>query len=159
MKLGVAEILSVISKEKSKNKRIELLRAHTSMPLKIVLQYCFDPNIVWQLPEGKVPYKPNDLQDLEPIFYKEARRLYIFIEGQVPNLKQLRREQLFIELLEQLDPKDAELIASIKDKKMPYPFITYKLVKEAFPEILPDEDELKADSVAKKAFSVPKNLF
>ena len=67
----------------------------------------------------------------------EARRLYLFIEGGHPTLKQTRREQLFIELLEILNPEDAKLLCNIKDKKMPYKGITYNLTKEVFPDILP----------------------
>lgn len=133
----MSEILEKVSKEKSKRKRLEILRENDSLPLKIVLQYCFDPNIKWLLPEGEVPYKPNDLPDLESIFFKEARRMYLFVQGGNDNLAQTKRELLFIELLENLDKNDAALIASIKDKKMPYKYVTYKLAKEAFPDILP----------------------
>jgi len=137
MKLGVAEILKKISKEKSKNVRVQMLRQNASYPLKVVLQYALDPNIKWQLPEGVPPYRKNDLTDQEHILFHEARRLYLFIEGGNPNLQPLRREQLFVELLETLDPADAELLLAAKDKKLPYPYITYKLVKEAYPELLP----------------------
>lgn len=137
MKLGVAEILKNTSKIKGKHEKIDYLRKNQSLPLKQVLQYAFDPNIKWQLPEGPVPYKPNELNDLESVFYKEARRLYLFVEGGNSNLRQDRREYLFVELLETLDKEDAKLLAAVKDKKIPYPTITYKLAKEAFPEILP----------------------
>lgn len=155
MKLGVAEILQMVSKEKSKTRRVQLLRQHQSFPLKIILQYAFDPNIEWALPEGPVPYKPNDLNDLEHVLYAEARKLYLFIEGGNPDLKQLRREALFIELLENVDKEDAKLLAAIKDKTIPYPYITYKLVKEAFPELLPEELP-PDDNHRGKMFNVPK---
>ena len=137
MKLSVSEILEMVSKEKNRAKKIELLHQHQSVPLKQVLQYCFDPNIKWLLPEGDVPYKPSALTDQESMFYVEARRLYLFVEGGNDDLTDLRRQTLFIELLETLDPADAKLLVKIKDKKMPYPGITYKLIKEAFTEILP----------------------
>jgi len=138
MKLGVAEILKNASKLKSRNDKINYLRTNKSLPLKQVLQYCFDPNIKWALPEGFPPFRSNDkLVDQESMFYNEARRLYLFIEGGHPTLKQTRREQLFIELLETLDPNDANMLCSIKDKKMPFKGITYKLTKETFPDILP----------------------
>jgi len=137
MKLGVAEILDKVSKEKSKNKRVQMLRENASFPLKVVLQYALDPNIKWLLPEGKPPYRKNDLTDLEHILFAEARRLYLFVEGGNPSLQSRRREQLFVELLEQVDPNDAELLLAAKDKQVPYPYITYNLVKEAFPDILP----------------------
>lgn len=137
MKLGVAEILKKVSETKSRQDKINLLREHDSFALRIVLQYALDPNIKWLLPEGQPPYKPNQLNDLESVFYKEARRMYLFVDGGNKDLKQNRREQLFIELLESVDKEDAVLLAAIKDKKIPYPTITYKLVKEAIPSILP----------------------
>jgi len=137
MKLGVAEIIENASKKRSKEDKINYLRENQSMPLKQVLQYCFDPNIKWLLPEGKVPYTPQSLVDQESMFYSEARRLYLFVEGGHSTLKEWKRQQLFVELLEALAPADAELLCSIKDKKMPYKSINYPLVKEAFPEILP----------------------
>jgi hypothetical protein len=46
----------------------------------------------------------------------------------------MRREQLFIQLLEALDPDDAELIIAMKDKSSPYKNLTKKLVMETFPD-------------------------
>lgn len=137
MKIGIAELLEKVSKEKSKNARVKMLRENQSFPLKIILQYTFDPNIKWLLPEGPAPYRKSDLEDLETVLFSEARRLYLFIEGGNNDLKQNRRETLFIELLESLAPDDADLLVAAKDKINPYPYITYKLVKEAFPELLP----------------------
>jgi len=137
MKIGIAELLKKVSEEKSKNARVKMLRENASFPLKILLQYTFDPNIKWLLPEGKAPYKKSNLEDLETVFFSEARRLYLFIEGGNNDLKQNRRETLFIELLESLAPDDADLLVAAKDKRNPYPYITYKLAKEAFPDLLP----------------------
>ena len=136
MKLGVAEILEKAGKLKSRKEKIEYLQQNKSVALLKVLGYCFHPSVNWELPEGVPPYKPNNLEDLEHVFYAEERKLYLFLEGGNPNLKQVRREQLFIEMLESVAPADAKLLCSIKDKKMPIKGITYKLVQEAFPEDL-----------------------
>ena len=75
----------------------------------------------------------------------EARRLYLFIRGGNPNLTKIKREALYIELLESIHPEDAKLLISIKDKKIPYKGITLKIIKEAFPilieDIFPDEKQ------------------
>lgn len=136
MKLGVAEILENAGKLKSRKDKIEYLQRNRSEPLLKVLGYCFHPSVKWLLPEGVPPYKPNDLEDLEHVFYSEARKLYLFLEGGNDGLRQVRREQLFIELLESVAPADAKLLCSIKDKKMPIKGITYKLAQEAFPSDL-----------------------
>jgi hypothetical protein len=136
MKLGVAEILKKASEITDENQRIDWLRQNNSVALESMLRGAYDPKIVWLLPEGAPPYKVNDLVDQQNRLYTEARKLYLFIEGGNPNLKQLRREALFIELLETLDPEDAKLLLAVKEKHIPYPGVTKEVVAKAFPNIL-----------------------
>lgn len=136
MKLGVAEILKKASEIKDDAARVEWLRVNANPSVQTILRYAFDPKIVWQLPEGVPPYKPNDLVDQQHRLYTELRKLYLFIEGGNPNLKPLRREQLFIELLEVVDPEDAKLLLAAKDKTVPYPGITKQIVAKAFPGLV-----------------------
>lgn len=136
MKNNISTILEKINNLK-KSERVEALRQNDSQTMRTVLSFCFDPNIKWLLPKGEVPYNKNVNEDQRNMFYSQARTLYLYIEGGNNNLRQMRREQLFIQLLESIDPKDAELIVSIKDKIMPYEGITYNIVKKAFPELLP----------------------
>jgi len=136
MKLGVAEILKKASEITDENQRIDWLRQNNSVALESMLRGAYDPKIVWLLPEGAPPYKVNDIVDQQNRLYTEARKLYLFIEGGNPNLKQLRREALFIELLETLDPEDAKLLLAVKEKHIPYPGVTKEVVTKAFPNIL-----------------------
>ncbi len=136
MKLSVSEILKKASLIEDENQRIHWLRQNNSVALESVLRGAYDMTIKWLLPEGAPSYKPSDLIDQQHIFYAEARKLYMFIEGGNPNLKQLRREVLFIAMLEAVDPEDAKLLLAIKEKKIPYPNITPELVRKAFPGIL-----------------------
>lgn len=137
MILGISEILEKASQITDRMERISFLQKNSSVSLHTVLQGAFDPRIKWLLPEGEPPYKPNDLVDQQHIFFSEYRKMYLFVEGGNNDLKQLRRETLFVELLERVDPKDAKLLLAIKDKHMPYPGITEDVVKEAFPGLLP----------------------
>jgi hypothetical protein len=137
IKLSIAEILQKASAIPNDNARANWIRVNDSQTLRMILVGVFDPNIKWLLPEGEPPYKPNDLVDQQHRFYTESRKLYLFIEGGNPDLKQLRREALFIELLECLDPADAKLLLSVKDKRMPYPGITTDIVNLAFPGLIP----------------------
>lgn len=137
MKLGVAEILEKTSGMTSRSDRIRMLQENNSVALQTVLRGAFDPSIKWLLPEGEPPYKPNDLVDQEHIFYHECRKMYLFVEGGNPDLKQLRREALFVQLLETVAAKDAKLLLAIKDKHLPYPGVTSDIIKEAFPGLLP----------------------
>lgn len=136
MKLSVAEVLKRASDMKDENQQIQWLRQNNSVALESILRGAFDPAIKWQLPPGAPPYKPSDIVDQQHRLYTECRKLYLFIEGGNPNLKQIRREHLFIEMLEAIDPEDAKLLLAVKEKTMPYPNITLDLVRKAFPLII-----------------------
>lgn len=136
MRLGIAEILKKVSEVKKREEKIEMLRKYDSPVLRYILQLAYDPKIQWKLPEGKPPYKPAEFLDQESRLYQEARRLYLFLEGGNDNLKPIKREMLFINLLESLAPADAELLCEVKEKRLPHKNITPELVKEAFPGIL-----------------------
>ena len=138
-RIGVAEFLEKVSKLKKKEEKVAALKHNDSFVIRTILQGAFDPRVKWALPEGTPPYKVNDLVDQENVLIRECRRLVHFIEGGNPGLKQMRRETLFVELLESVAPKDAELLCAIKDKKFPYKGITADVVKEAFPGLIKDE--------------------
>lgn len=138
MKLGLAEILKKASEFDKKQEKIDWLNKWDSVALRTVLKLAYDPRIKFLLPEGKPPFKINDLPDLQSVLYNELRKMYLFLDGGHPTLNQTRREYLFIQLLENLDKEDAELIATIKDKKLPYKGITKKLVEEMYPGLLED---------------------
>jgi hypothetical protein len=140
-RVGIAEFLDKVSKLKKREDKVAALKFNESFVLKTILQGAFDPRVKWLLPEGSPPYKKNDLVDQENVLIRDARKLIYFVEGAYPNLKQIKRETMFVEFLEALAPADAELIVSIKEKKLPYKGITEDMVKEAFPGLLPDEQK------------------
>ena len=119
--------------------RKKVLIENESEPLKEILKYAFHPDIKFALPPGKPPYKTIGSPDeYNPTYlYPNIRKFYLYIEGGHDGLTQLRREQLFVQMLESLHPKEAEVVIQIKDKKLNYRGLTYKLVKTTFPEILP----------------------
>ena len=136
-RLGIAEVLLAASKIPDVNRQAAYLQSNDSNALRAILIGALNPDVVWLLPEGAPPYKPCDLVDQHHRLFGEIRKLYLFIEGGNADLKQLRREALFIELLEGLDPEDAKLILAVKDKKIPYPGINIELVNLAFPGLIP----------------------
>jgi hypothetical protein len=136
MKTTMYDILREISEIESQQRRVAALQQHIyTQAIKQVCIYTFDPNVKWLLPEGKPPYKPCEFVDVEGRFISELRKLYLFVEGGNPNLTTLRRESLFIQLIESIDPKDAALLCSMKDKKLPFKGITKKVIQQAFPDI------------------------
>jgi hypothetical protein len=136
MQIGLYEFLLKVSKLKKTQEKVDALRANDSIPLRIILQGAFDPNVVWELPEGEPPYKPNDLVDQEHVLIKECEKLRYYIRGFYDTLNQTKRETMFVELLERVAPDDAKLLCAIKDKKMPFPGITIQHVKDGLPGLI-----------------------
>lgn len=134
MKLAMSEILEKASKIKSKEQKIEFLRLHYSKPFHEVLAYGYDPRVRWTLPEEAPPYIPlkDAGEDARGMLYTEARKFYLFVERPgYPAPNQLKKEQLFVQLLETVYPGDAELILLLKNKKLPKG-ITQALIEEAY---------------------------
>jgi len=141
MRLSISEILDKASKLSKNQEKIDFLRQHYSQPLGIVLQYALDPTIKFTLPEGAPPYTANRVPGQETRLYSEARKLNLFLDSCTKNINKIRREALFIEMLENVDPKDAELLIAMKDKKLPYKGLSSKLIKEAFPGLVQEEQK------------------
>tara|TARA_B100001029_G_C14869623_1_gene343792 strand:+ start:53 stop:469 length:417 start_codon:yes stop_codon:yes gene_type:complete len=138
MAIGFPIIFSEIDKAKSQKEKKELLLKYKSAPLMEILKYTFHPEIKFLLPPGDPPYNTVVDDSENPTYlYGLLRKLYLFVEGGNPNLKPARREYLFIELLESVHDQEAQLLLQIKDKKIKCRGLTYKLVKETFPELIP----------------------
>lgn len=135
MKKSIYSILKECAEPKSINQRVELLQKNANPVILNILKCAFDPSIKFLLPEGDPPYKPCEFVDQEARLYQEARKLYLFIEGGNPNLTKLKREMLFIQLIEGIDKNDAILLLSVKDKKLPFKSLTADVVKKAFPNL------------------------
>jgi len=136
----IHEILELVSEQRTKVKRVEILQEYRDDSLTAILIWNFDERVQSAVPEGVVPYKENEV----PVgtdhtsLRREWKTLYHFIKGGNDSLSSLRRESMFIQLLEGLHPKEAEIICLIKDKKLEsvYPKVTLDVVKEAFPDIV-----------------------
>ena len=137
--LSIPRIFENVAAANSLEARKKVLLENESNPLKDLLKYAFHPDIKFALPSGAPPYKTVGSPDeYNPTYlYPNIRKFYLFVEGGHGGITQLRREQLFIQLLESLHPKEAEVVIQVKDKKLNYRGLTYKLVKKTFPEILP----------------------
>lgn len=136
MKLRISEILDKTSKLKTRREQIQFLRENNSDALRLVLQFGHHPNVKILLPNGPAPYTPSVLgHESDGILYSQARKLLYFCEGGHPNLSQLKREQIFIELLETIHPDDAKMLMLFKDKKQFNMRMTKELYEEAFPDI------------------------
>jgi hypothetical protein len=138
MVIGMAEFLEKVGKLKRTQEKIDELRVNDTFALRVILQAAYDSNVKFALPEGEPPYKPNELVDQQHILHKDARLIQYFVQGFYPDLNQTKRESMFIEFLERLDPKDAKLLCQVKDKK-PIKGITLQHVTEALPGLISNE--------------------
>jgi hypothetical protein len=135
-KVSLYKILEKCSEFKKKEERVLALQANDSLAMRSVLQGLFHPDIKFALPEGDPPYRPSEFDEPGRL-YQECKKFYLFVEGQAPNLTQVRREKLFIDLLESVPPEDAKLLLAMKDKKSPIKGLTKDVVIAAFPGLFP----------------------
>jgi len=131
-----AEILTQVSKIKTKKEKVQFLRQYQTDALRMICKASFDPKIEWVLPDGDVPYRENDAPEgtEHTQLHQEARKLYHFIKGGNPQLTQNKRELMFVQMLEGLHKDEALLLVAAKDKKLhrQYKGLSDNVVKEAF---------------------------
>ena len=136
MDLLISEILDKVSKVKTKQEKVNILREHNHPSLRMVIKSSFDANIEWALPEGEVPFTRNEAPEgteHSSLSY-ESRKLYHFIKGGNPQITQNKRETMFVQMLEGLHESEADVLVAAKDKKLHqvYKGLSAPVVKEAF---------------------------
>jgi hypothetical protein len=134
----IHEILDLVNKQRSNAKRVEVLQKYGNDALKTLFVWNFDDTAISVLPEGHVPYKENDV----PVgtdhtsLRREYKHLYNFVRGGNDSLSSLRRETMFIQMLEGLHPEEAKILCLVKDKQLQTQFkVSKDIVSQAFPEI------------------------
>ena len=161
------EVLGLVSKQRSKAKKVEILKKYEDRSLKSLLIWNFDETVISLLPSGEVPYSEYDEQttnsgtlstkineEIRNMYSKgsfslgvsdkqgrttirrESKNFYHFVKGGNPGLNNIRRETMFINLLQGLHPLEAEIICLVKDKRLSEKYkITKEIVAEAYPDI------------------------
>lgn len=133
---SIASILKRVSEQKTKQEKIQELARNQHGAVKTILTYMFDKRAKFLLPNTEPPFKVSKFQDPTRL-YAEARKLYLFIEGGNPNLKQPKREAIFLDLLENVDEDEARLLLAIKDRKNPFKGLTPDIVLAVYPGLFP----------------------
>jgi hypothetical protein len=134
----VSEVIQRVSNAKTRDEKIEILRHYDSPALRAVLVWNFDDRVESALPQGEVPYTPNDapIGTEHSKLIHEWRKFNYFVKG-VSDIKQTKRETMFIQLLEALHQSEAELMCILKDKQLHKRYkITKVVVQDAFPDIV-----------------------
>ena len=163
------EVLMLLNKQRTKAKKVEVLKKYEHDSLKAIFIMNFDESVISLLPPGEVPYssmkdeqnttgtlstKINqlvgtmeyfdttslgsaaDLRKGKTSIRKEWTKFYNFCKGGNDSLKSLRRETMFIQILEGLHPLDAEILCLVKDKNLTEKYkVTKEIVSEAYPDI------------------------
>tara|TARA_Y100000768_G_scaffold314254_1_gene249102 strand:+ start:498 stop:1073 length:576 start_codon:yes stop_codon:yes gene_type:complete len=161
------EVFHLASKQRSKAKKVEVLKRYEDPSLKALLIWNFDETIISVLPQGEVPYTGYDEQTtysgtLTTKISQEVRKMhetgsfsmgatdkeghttirreyvnfYHFLKGGNDSLNNIRRETMFINILEGLHPLESEIIVLVKDKNLESKYkITKDVVSEAYPDI------------------------
>ena len=161
------EVLDVVSKQRTKARKVEALKKFEDVSLKMLFIWNFDESVISMLPEGEVPYADFDEQvsnsgtmntkmndeirrmhetgsfslgtadkQAKTTIRRECKNFYHFIKGGNNALTNLRRETMFINLLQGLHPLEADILCLVKDKKLSEKYkITMDVVEAAYPDI------------------------
>lgn len=131
------EIFKTANEIENISDRVRYLRKWDSEQLRILVKAAYNPKIEWVLPEGSVPHMSCE-GPARTNLLKASRDLYIYVKGGADSLQNIRREVLFIQLLEALSIEEAELLIFIKDQSVEelYPNLTFEVMELAFPSTL-----------------------
>jgi hypothetical protein len=155
MRLTFHEVLTEIS-DAAPELREQVFRKHlhNNMALKNLLFTAFSPNWIWDLPEGIPPFKRDtNPPDYANIFLAgEVRRLYVFEKTRGAHVPAVKKEVLFMGMLESLNEYEADVLIRAKEKSITkhYPGITKKLVESVLPEFFVVEKKEKPKKANKK---------
>ena len=129
----VHEILEYVGKQQSKMEQDEALKEYRNDALISILIWNFDETVVSMIPEGDVPFTPNDSPQGtdHTSLRREQRNLYHFVKGGNDSLNNLRRESMFIQMLEGLHPSEAKIVVLAKYGRLKEVYaVTYEQAKE-----------------------------
>ena len=134
--LSFHEILTKVNNAKDKPKKLEVLQKYDTNELRMFLKGAFDDKLEWLLPEGSPPYTPNEapVGTAHTWLKQEVKRMFHFLKGGNPQLSQMKRDNMFIQMLEGLSEEEAKLLVWAKDNELNkhYKGLTANLIKEAF---------------------------
>jgi hypothetical protein len=138
---NIYEVFDEFEAVTTKKERMLVIEKNLSKTLVDVLQFTFHPECKWKIKEMPENYK---IHDTKPGISRcqlstEIRKLYLFQEGnpEAEKLSPRKQNELLIQLLESIEPREAEVIIGIFKKDQGVKGLTYNFVKEAFPNLLP----------------------
>ena len=142
--LSLAEIVNTARKAEKVEEKVAILKRNESRQLKDILALMCDKRWSFDLPETAPPYEPSQVNESHGMLYREMRKMPYFVE-QSPDGKDLprvRKEALFIQMLETIDKDDAGLLLRTIAKQ-PYPDLAPEVINQAFPNCIIDAIPVK----------------
>ena len=141
---NVVETLEMVDEAKTRDEKREILKSRDNYATRALLQLNFHPDVKWHIPRGAPPYTPSQESDsTEGSIHFEVKKLNYFVKGGGHDLSMLKRESMFVQLLERVAAKDAKLLISVKDQNLSYKGLSYKLVRDVWPDLLPEVEEME----------------
>mgnify|MGYP003526834822 CR=1 FL=1 len=152
------ELLKHISKMESQEEKVLILREFANRNAECLglakdfMQFTWHPKIKWMLPEGTPPYR-SDYPDysLAPSTLSQAiKKFKYLVECSTMATSPIKREQIFIQLLESMYTEDSKLMIMMKEQKIDqrvYRGVTEDLFRAAFAGWLPPKENPTKDSV------------
>jgi len=135
------EVFDEFEMASSKKDKMAVIEKNLSKTLVQVFELAYHPDYQWLITEMPVEYKiPDTLPGISRCqLSTEIRKLYLFRKGDpsAEKLSDQKRKQLLLQLIESLEPREAEVVIGILSKDLGVKGLTYKFIKEAFPKLLP----------------------
>ena len=139
-RLELYELLENIEKTKSRKDKIDLVSQYVSTYNSFAdyLRCVFDSRVNFHFPASRPPYDPAPEENHPSTWHKQHMKLAYFVKGlKGDEMIPIKRESMFIGVLESVHPRDAEILVDMLSKKTKCKGLTEKLVKEAVPQLLP----------------------
>lgn len=131
---NVFELIEEVAKASKKADKLKLLKTmNEEHALKDILKGTYDDRIKWLIPKGSAPYTPASEESAPSNLRKRYKEFaYFAMGGPGTKMPAVKREKMFLSLIESIHPNDAKLVVDMINKKN-IKGITKKLVQEAFP--------------------------
>lgn len=157
--LSLGEVVEKLKEAKTKNERVKLLKDNDCAALRGILRMNFDSSLILSLPKGVPPYRKLDVPNGfgQTTLKASASGWYVFVKELSPNLRQTKRESIFIQLLESLDQREADILLKAKDRELDLG-VTKKVISEVFPDLIKFESSkngIKKESTENTAAASP----
>lgn len=133
---AIHEIIEEVCEIQNRKEKVEYLKKHDSQTLRNILILMYDKSKEFYLPNTPPPYRPSEAVDNHGSMFAEARKLKYFVKGfSDPNMNPIKRESIFINMLESVHHKDAEVLLRMLRKET-YKGLTVRNINDAFGEII-----------------------